>query len=328
MKQSAFEIAHNDTWKQLALIVSMLEQGKAPDPQQLREFPALYRKVCHFHALARDRHYSSYLVDELSDLVVRAHQQLYRRQHHIREALLRFVAVEFPALVRAEKVFVLLAAALFVVPGLVLLAGGLLAPELVFTVIDPHQAQQMEGMYDPSQRVIGSARDSDTNWAMFGFYIHNNISVAFRTFASGLVLGVGSAFFLIFNGALIGAVAAHMANVGFVTTFSTFVIGHGSFELTAIVLSGAAGLKLGHALLAPGQLPRVEALKRAAAVAIRLVYGVIIMLLIAAFIEAFWSSNNVFPAAVKYAVGAALWAVVLGYLARCGKSTHGGMRDS
>ena len=155
---------------------------------------------------------------------------------------------------------------------------------------------------------------------MFGFYIQNNISVSFRTFASGLVFGIGSAFFLIFNGALIGAVAAHLTSVGFYVTFSTFVIGHGSFELTAIVLSGAAGLKLGHALLAPGQFTRTQALKNAAAIAIRMIYGVIIMLLIAAFIEAFWSSNNSFPAVTKYAVGGCLWFLVICYFLFSGRS--------
>lgn len=319
MKQSTFEQTHRNTWQELHDIVQALEQGERPERHQLKAFQGLFRKVCYFHALAKDRHYSSYLVDELGDLVVRAHHQLYRRQHNIGHALLRFIILEFPTLVRAERRAVLLATALFVLPALVLLLGSLFSPELVFTVIEPHQAHQMESMYDPQHRVVGSARDSNTNWGMFGFYIQNNISVAFRTFASGLILGIGSAFFLIYNGAMIGAVAAHLTNVGFSTTFFTFVVGHGSFELTAIVLSGAAGLKLGFALLAPGQLTRVNALKRAAAVAIRLVYGVIIMLLVAAFIEAFWSSNNVLPALAKYAVGAGLWCLVLGYLLFCGR---------
>lgn len=322
MKQTVFEQTHAKTWQQLHERVQQLEQGKTPEPDQVKEFKGLFRKVCHFHALAKDRHYSSYLVDQLGDLVVRAHHQLYRRHYNIAHSLFRFVALDFPALVRAERRLVLLAAALFVVPGLILLLGSFVAPELVFTVIEPQQAHQMEAMYDPSQRVVGSARDSETNWAMFGFYIQNNISVAFRTFASGMMLGVGSAFFLIYNGALIGAASAHLAQVGFATTFFTFVIGHGSFELTAIVLSGAAGLKLGFALLMPGQKTRLEALKNASAVAIRLVYGVIIMLIIAAFIEAFWSSNNVFPAMVKYTVGAGLWVVVMGYLLFCGRVSH------
>lgn len=322
MKQTAFEQLHAPTWLALEQLLLTLEKGEKPEPSAQQQFAPLFRKVCHFHALAKERHYSSFLVDHLDHLVVRAHQQLYRRKHAVLHQLLQFVVHGFPARVRAEKHAVFWAALFFVGPALGFFLGILFKPELVYTVLAPMQTAEMEMMYDPDNRVLGAARDSDTNWGMFGFYIYNNISVAFRTFASGLMLGVGSGFFLVYNGALIGAVAGHLTNVGFTTTFYTFVVGHGSFELTAIVLAGAAGLKLGYSLLVPGQLTRLDALKRAARVAIELVYGVVLMLLIAAFIEAFWSSNNLFAPWQKYTVGALLWALVLGYLLFSGRSNR------
>src|SRR5690606_3247994 len=105
-------------------------------------------------------------------------------------------------------------------------------------------------------------------------------------------------------------------------TFFTFVIGHGSFELTAIVIAGAAGLKLGYNLLNPGNRSRLDALKQAGKVAIRLIYGVIIMLVIAAFIEAFWSSNNILLPWQKYLAGTALWLVVIAYLTLSGRDAR------
>ncbi|MCR6650310.1 MAG: stage II sporulation protein M [Cellvibrionaceae bacterium] len=323
MKQTAFEQLHSPTWRALEDQLQLLEKGGKPSPEAQQQFAALFRKVCHFHALAQERHYSSFLVDHLDNLVSRAHQQLYRRKHPIRQPLIRFVVSGFPALVRAERRAVMWAAVLFVSPLLLFFIGGQIAPELVYTVLSPGQTADMESMYDPANKVLGQARDSDTNWGMFGFYIYNNISVAFRTFASGLLLGVGSGFFLTYNGALIGAVSAHLTNVGFTTTFFTFVVGHGSFELTAIVLAGAAGLKLGYSLLAPGQMSRLNSLKQASHTAIGLVYGVILMLLIAAFIEAFWSSNNLFAPWQKYSVGGFLWTLVLGYLIFSGRGRGG-----
>lgn len=320
MKQAAFEKLHSRTWQELDAILEQLESRKKPTPEELKQFSALFRKVCHFHALAKERNYSSFLVDQLEDIVVRAQQQLYRRKEGNWSYVIRFVVRDFPRLVRQEKFAVVVASLLFVLPTVFLWIGTLAAPELVYTVLDPHQANHMETMYNPNNRVLGEARESETNWEMFGFYIRNNISVAFRTFASGLFYGIGAGFFLIYNGAMFGAVAGHLTNVGFYTPFFTFVIAHGSFELTAIVLAGAAGVKIGYALLAPGQLTRVEALRKASQVAIKLVYGVILMLIIAAFIEAFWSSNNMFPSASKYAVGAALWVLVLGYLAFAGRA--------
>ena len=154
---------------------------------------------------------------------------------------------------------------------------------------------------------------------MFGFYIYNNISIAFRTFAGGVLLGVGSAFVLLFNGLFIGAITGYLTAQGYAETFYTFVAGHGPFELTGIVLAGVAGLKMGWAVAAPGRLSRQEALRQAAAGGIRIILGVIALLVLAAFVEAFWSGNRAVPAAIKYAVGAAGWILVIGYFARTGR---------
>ena len=157
---------------------------------------------------------------------------------------------------------------------------------------------------------------------MFGYYIMNNIGIAFQTFASGLLFGLGSLFFLLFNGLLIGAVSGHLSQIGYGEPFWSFVIGHGAFELTAITLAGAAGLQLGWALIAPGRHARSEALRLAAAQAVKLVAGVVIMLLIAAFVEAYWSSMTLASSSLKYWVGAALWLLVAIYFLAVGRGTH------
>ena len=121
---------------------------------------------------------------------------------------------------------------------------------------------------------------------------------------------------------MIGAVAGHLSGIGYGETFWSFVIGHGAFELNAIVLAGAAGLMLGWALLAPGRYPRGEALRLAAQKAIQLLTGAALFLLIAAFIEAYWSSMTYTGANVKYVVGAGLWLLVLAYLLFAGRRSH------
>ena len=79
---------------------------------------------------------------------------------------------------------------------------------------------------------------------------------------------------------------------------------------------------LGWALLAPGRLPRGEALRLAAIRAVRLLGGAALFLLIAAFIEAYWSSMTFSTPTVKYWVGAGLWALVLAYLCLAGRRHH------
>lgn len=324
MKQGQFEQLYQPLWQLLeAQIIELEKSDGRLKGNELASFASRYRRLCHFHALAKDRHYSSHLVDKLGDLVVRGHQQLYRRKQPFFQQFIRFIVADFPRLVRAQQVYLWWATALLYVPGLLIYAAILWQPDLVYTITSPEQVSSFEEMYDPENRTIGAARESDTNVQMFGFYIRNNIGVSFQTFAAGILFGVGTIFFLVYNGLVMGAVAGHLTNAQFTETFFTFVVGHGSFELTAICISGAAGLQLGYALLAPGNYARIESLKRAGQVAIQLVYGVIIMLIIAAFIEAFWSSNNILMPWQKYLVGGFLWVLVISYLAFSGRRLRG-----
>jgi uncharacterized membrane protein SpoIIM required for sporulation len=153
---------------------------------------------------------------------------------------------------------------------------------------------------------------------MFGFYIMNNVGIGFRTFASGLALGIGSVFILFFNGIFIGAAAGHLTRLDFDSTFWPFVSGHSSYELTAIAISGAAGLLLGKALIAPGRRTRLAALRANARDAVTLVGGAALMLLLAASVEAFWSGGGA-PNGVKYGVGAVGWVLVALYLGLAGR---------
>ncbi|MEO1087796.1 MAG: stage II sporulation protein M, partial [Acidobacteriota bacterium] len=125
----------------------------------------------------------------------------------------------------------------------------------------------------------------------------------------------------------LGGVMAHMVHAESAVNLTSFVVTHGAFELTALVLSGVAGLRLGGAVIAPGRLSRGEALKRAGAECAHLIAGVTAMLVIAALIEAFWSSSAWVPPAGKYASGAAAWTVVFLYLGLVGRGREGRFRN-
>ncbi|VVP10320.1 hypothetical protein PS896_03303 [Pseudomonas fluorescens] len=322
MKQSLFESRHKAEWERFALALEHLERGK--QTSQVSGFPKAYRRLCQHLALAQERGYSSFLIDSLQQQALRGHQQLYRHRSRLGANLLSFILADFPRLVRAEWPFVLIAGLLFF--GSLIGVGVLVHafPELVYNLIPADQVREMQGMYDPVAGHLGrtTERAASEDWVMFGYYVMHNIGIAFQTFASGLLAGVGSAFFLFYNGLVIGAVAGHLSEIGFGQTFWPFVIGHGAFELSAIALAGAAGLKLGWALIAPGRLTRGEALRLAARKSVLLICGVMLFLLIAAFIEAYWSAKTTVTPLTKYAVGAALWALVAMYLLFAGRTRH------
>ncbi|MBB3104071.1 stage II sporulation protein M [Azomonas macrocytogenes] len=323
MKQQQFEDHHQQQWQIFADDLQALEQGR-PDEARIMAFPAAYRRICQHLALARTRGYSRALIEQLQYLAMNGHRQLYRQRSPLPVKILLFLSVGLPQLIRAEYRVVLTAGLLFYGSLLGMLLLVQVQPDLVYSMLSPTQVAQLETMYDPDSSRLGrfGERTAVTDWMMFGYYIMNNISIAFQTFAAGLLFGLGSLFFLIYNGLTIGSMAGHLGNIGYQQPFWSFVIGHSAFELTAIVLSGAAGLKLGWALIAPGRRRRSAALRLAASQGVRLVTGALLLLLIAAFIEAYWSSMTFTAPIIKYLVGCLLWLLVGIYLLRAGKDVH------
>jgi uncharacterized membrane protein SpoIIM required for sporulation len=320
-----FEALYEREWRELEELVDVVLKRKASNearqPPRGERIAALYRRACEHLALARARSYPAYLLDRLDRLTADAHQVIYQQRELGAAALWRVVSRDFPRAVRADAAYVFLAAALLAVPAFVLGALVYFEPGLILSVVDAATAAQFEQMYSMSAESIGRTRDAGGDWTMFGFYISNNVGIAFQCFASGLAAGLGSIFFLLYNGALFGAVAGYLTERGLGSTFYSFVVTHGAFELTAIALSGAAGLKLGASLLAPGRRTRRQSLVHAARESVVIVYGVTAMLIVAAAVEAFWSSAAWVPGSAKYGVAAVCWLVVFAYLALQGR--HG-----
>jgi uncharacterized membrane protein SpoIIM required for sporulation len=151
----------------------------------------------------------------------------------------------------------------------------------------------------------------------FGFYVWNNVSLLFRSFASGLLFGVGSLFYIAYNGAHLGVLSGHLTRVGSGDALARFVIAHGAFEIPSLLIAAAAGTGLGRAWLAPGPRSRLRAVRERARAVLPLVWGAAAMGVIAAGIEAFWSSLAL-PRTLEYGVGAVLWVAVAGGLAVLG----------
>jgi len=301
-----------------------LGTGVFPD----EELPQRYRRLCQQLALARGRGYSLQLVERLQQLMQGGHAVLYRAPAPRWRTALEFLVAGFPSLVRSQAGVMWASAALFALPAVGLFVLLQLRPELVHYLLEPEMLARVEDMYDPNAAHWADGRQSKDAWRMFGVYVMNNISIGLRTFASGLLAGAGTVLVLVFNGVFLGAVAGHLQANGHGDPFWRFVCGHAAFELTAIVLAGGAGLRLGLALVAPGRMRRRDALVQAGRIGARLSLGVAAMLLLAAFIEAFWSSLDMVPAWGKYTVAALLWAVVLAWLWRGGHGRAGEPGDA
>ncbi len=314
-----------DNGKELARLrklVAKPKRLKKADRRRLARYPSLFRNVCQSLALARHRDYSTRVVSQLNHDALESHQRMYGSPRNLWAGSVRFITHDFPCAFRAEPWLAFWSFAMFFATTVIIAIMVQWHPELAYSILGSDQIHQMEAMYANDTGAVQVERYADSDVLMFGVYISNNIGIAFYTFAGGVLFGLGSCFFLLFNGVVIGAVAGHLHRIGVGENLYTFGVGHGSFELTAIAIAGMAGLVLGRSLLAPGRYSRVDSLRRAARQSLTLIGGAAGMLVLAAFVEAFWSPR-VLAAELKYSVGAVLWLAVGAYLAFSGRSWRG-----
>ena len=321
MTQQNFVMRRQQLWNKIEEVVNgEFKQIKA----SAAWFPKAFRELTQDLNTARAHAFDPALIERLNRLVLEGNQLLYGQRSLSLRKLSDFILKTFPCSIRANWKGIAAAHLIFYGIAFFTIALCLRFPDFVYEVMPENQVNQIETMYDPESTHFLTPRNASSDADMFGFYIYNNITIAFRTFAGGIIAGVGSLFFLSFNALFLGAAAAHIINKGFAQTFFPFIIGHGSFELTAIILSAHAGLILGYRLFVTKGLTRQASLRIAGKTAIPLITGSAILLVIAAVIEAFWSSKHQFPITVRYCAGAAGWIFLYLYFIFAGRRSKNG----
>ena len=313
--QDEFVAARKPDWDELDGLVGVGEALHLKDGAGISRVAALYRSLCTDLMRSRAARYTPDLGSYLDALAGRTHATLYGAQPFHMPSLVALFTREFPRALRANWRLFAVACALFFVPFAIGLLGALASDELAIKVLPASMLEEMANAYS---RGFGSGRDTGTNTGMAGFYVYNNVGIAFRCFATGILFGVGSLFFLIYNGLFTGVVAGYVMSAGHGGNIWTFMCGHAPFELTAIVIAGGAGLQMGYSLVSTGGLTRPCSLRRAAPAITRQILGAGMMLLIAALIEGFWSPSSA-PAPVKWAVSFVFTVLVVLYLALAGR---------
>ncbi|MCJ8312404.1 MAG: stage II sporulation protein M [Saccharospirillaceae bacterium] len=321
MKQQQFEETNLKFWEQFLFQLnnSSSKNTQSNSKWDANEFAQNYRKLCHHLSLAKERKYSEQLVTHLTKITNQGHQKLYRGKGISLMNLISGLFIVFPQSLRQQAFWFWTSTAICLVPAIIVYLSVIIFPDSIYLFVNPIQVSDIEQMYQPSAHVVGEFRDSESNLEMFAHYINNNISIDFRIYASGLTFGVLTIFFLLLNSILFGALSAHMQNEQLHETFFGFVSGHAAFELIAMIIAGAAGLQLAAALIAPKQHTRFKALELSAKKTFPLIYGAAFMTLIAAFIEAFWSSGNIVSFENKLAFGALMFVLVVAYLSLAGR---------
>ncbi|MBW4619197.1 MAG: stage II sporulation protein M [Cyanosarcina radialis HA8281-LM2] len=301
-------------WKRLDTLLDRVETKglKSLTALEIKELASLYRSVSADLARARTNQVSNTLVQNLQILTSRSYNQIYqgsRRQEW--QALLEFYRWGFPAVVQQTWRYTAAATALF-------LLGCLVA--WWYTWQDPVFLSLLV-----PERLISQVRDRHELWmgSIVGIeplastaIMTNNLQVSFAAVAGGITAGAITAFMMVYNGLHIGAIATLVGQNNLAYPFWAFVFPHGSLELPAIFFAGGAGFLLARAILFPGKYRRADALKFYGDRAVKLVFGIVPMLIIAGAIEGFFSPSPLVPEIFKYIVGVGLFTLLSIYCRR------------
>jgi uncharacterized membrane protein SpoIIM required for sporulation/uncharacterized RDD family membrane protein YckC len=301
-----------DTWEAFRAAAQRVERGglaRLP-AAEIPGFAGRYREVAADLARARTYGVDPQVIAYLERLVGAGHSALYHARGTRRPPFTRFLLADFPAAVVASWRYVLAAFLLFMVPAAVGFVMLRERPQLAQEIIPPEMVSRAEQAAERQAEGVGyAAARSGERPVIAAAIISNNIRVCILAFAGGMLAGILTVFALVFNGLAIGTGFALFANYGAAGYLGTFVAGHGVLELTAIFISGGAGFRLAHALIAPGDRTRVDALVVDGRVAMRMMGAVVFLLAIAGSIEGLLSTSDA-PPVLKYAVSAASAALL------------------
>ena len=287
MKEDQFIKINSDTWRELEVFSTIINKKglKFLPSKDVKKFLQIFRRCSQHLAYARTHYPSSSVVSYLNSLVNKCHSHVYAVKKISPSSLLKYIAYDFPMLLKEYRWFVISSFSFFAI-GVIL--------SMILVIINVNNAS----MFLPQDLIsaIKSGKSGSGQWnypLMSSYIMINNISVSLKAFVMGITLGIGTIYVLFFNGALLGALTALIYNYGNPINYWSLILPHGIIELTAIFISGAAGLIIAKSILLPGEYSRKHALINGAKKSISLIIGVIFMLIIAGIIEGFFTPLNI-----------------------------------
>lgn len=304
MKEGQFIRQNESKWKAMELSV----QQSAPHPDELAR---------HFIVLTDDLAYARTFYPKgestlfLNNLTRLYHQQIYTNKKEERGRLIWFWQYELPVLFyRYRKIF--LYAFLFF---LFFLSVGIVSAKN-----DPGFLRLIlgDGYVNMTMHNIELGKPfgvygSGGQWQMFWMIAYNNIKVAFFSFVSGIIIGIGPIIMNMQNSIMLGAFEYMFFSKGLGWQSISVIFIHGTLEIWSILIAIASGMILGNGLLFPGTYSRMQSLLRAARDGMKIVLGLVPLFLMAAFLESFVTRHANMPLVFKLIILAGSLCFLIGY---------------
>ncbi len=267
--------------------------------ESLEEIAFQYRQLLHDQALAAARYPGTALARRLRRLVLAGTHYLQRDTGEHVPGLGRFVTRVFPGAIRRLTPLIALTAALFLTSALFGFCLATVEPALGTTFLTPGAVENLkrgelwtESIFSVTPGSVASARIAT-----------NNLAVCITAWAGGTLAGLGALYVALINGLMLGAVVATTARYSMTAPLGEFIAAHGPLELSLIVISAAAGLAVGKALVMAADRPRAELVREAGRDALVVLLGCLPWILLLGFVEGYVSPSKEITFGFKAALG-------------------------
>lgn len=307
MKEEQFIKSNSDTWRELETLSTIINKKtlKTLPSKDVKRFLQIFRQSSHHLAYARTHYPKSSVVSYLNSLLSKSHSHVYAVKKISPSGLIKYIAYDFPKLLKEYRWFIISSFSFFAI-------GVLLS--LILVLINVNNAN----LFLP-ENLIASVKSGNIGggeWnhpLMSSSIMVNNIAVSLKAFVLGITIGIGTVYVLFYNGVILGALTSLIYIYGDPMKYWSLILPHGIIELTAIFISGAAGLIIAKSILIPGEYSRKHSIIYGAKKSISLVIGVIFMLIIAGIIEGFFTPLNI-SVFSKLAFAAVTGVILIAYL--------------
>ncbi|MDR7236748.1 stage II sporulation protein M [Neobacillus drentensis] len=289
MNVKQFVKMHREEWKQLEeLITTLSKHRRSITGDRITQYHRLYQKAAQNLSYSQTYFPNDEVTQYLNGLVAKSHNLFYKDQVSSLKQIRHFFSVKFIGLLLEQWKFVIFAMILFLIGALGSFLSVMNDPLHIYAILPTEIAKGV----DPDQ--LGKGHEAVDSSLMSASIMTNNIKVAIFAFAGGITFGLVTVYLMVYNGIIIGALAALFWHHGKSYDFWAYIVPHGMIELTAIFIAGGAGLLMGYKLFVPGQFSRSYQLKQQAIRSVQLLLGTIPLFVIAGIIEGF-----ITPAAIS-----------------------------
>ncbi|MFQ5649994.1 MAG: stage II sporulation protein M, partial [bacterium] len=294
MREIVFLQQNADKWKK---IESHLNGRERLNPDLLAD---VFVQLTDDLSYARTFYPDSNTMRYLNGLTAKVHQRLYRNKKEKKSRLWNFFRFEYPLLIGSAHKEVLVSFSIFSLATLIGVVSTLYDDTFVRLILgDSYVNMTLENIRQNDPMAVYKQMHGID---MFMGITVNNIQVSFMAFAAGVLLSFGTGFILFQNGVMLGAFHAFFYQKGLLTTAVKSIWLHGTLEISAIVIAGAAGLVIGNSLLFPGTFTRRQAFLAGARKGMKMVIGMVPVFVIAGFLEGFVTRHTDLPPALNLAI--------------------------